>query len=83
MYQLMRKLWTSQSIRVCSICLLLYFCTACGAAGPPIAPEEVGLEAKIREQRQPVPQLDENGELVVPIEEESVQLPALRPVGSR
>ncbi|WP_447970053.1 hypothetical protein [Nitrospira sp. M1] len=82
-YQLTWNVGRTAIIRASSIILLLCFCTACGAAGPPIAPEEVGLEAKIREQRQPPPQLGEDGELLIPIEEESVQLPALRPVGTR
>lgn len=71
------------SIRIYSASLLLCLSTACGAAGPPIAPEEVGLEAKIREQRQPPPQQDENGVPLIPIEEETIQLPTLRPVGAR
>lgn len=83
MFQPIRKILPSQAIRVCSVSILFCFCAGCGAAGPPMAPEEVGLEAKIREQRQPPPQLGEDGELLIPIEEESVHLPALRPVGSR
>ncbi|GJL66144.1 MAG: hypothetical protein NPIRA05_11150 [Nitrospirales bacterium] len=82
-FQQTRKILASQAMRVCSVSLLFCVCAGCGAAGPPIAPEEVGLEAKIREQRQPPPQRGEDGELLVPIEEESVKLPVLRPVGSR
>ncbi len=62
---------------------LLSVCAGCGAAGAPIAPEDVGLEAKIREQQKPSRVQLENGEELVPLEEEAVQLPNLHSVGTR
>ena len=64
--------------------LLLMMSLGCGASGPPIAPEEVGLEAKIRAQQQQSKSMSSaNGEDLVPLEEEAVQLPDLHPVGTR
>ena len=66
--------------------LLLFGCIACGAAGSPIAPEDVGLEAKIRKQQkqdQPKPQLIEETMEPIPLDEEPVQLPPLHPIGER
>ncbi|MDR4500796.1 MAG: hypothetical protein MRJ96_04990 [Nitrospirales bacterium] len=58
--------------------------SGCGASGPPIAPEEVGLEAKIRaQQKQARDGSLDNEDGVVPLEEEAVQLPAMYPVGTR
>ena len=62
------------------LCLLMS--AGCGAAGAPIPPEDVGIEAKVRKQqeaREKALQEDEE----VPIEEEAVTLPALRPIGTR
>lgn len=64
----------------------MFVTTACGAAGSPIAPEEVGLEAKIRKQQQERQRSlapNTQGEYVIPLEEESVELPPLHPVGVR
>ncbi len=61
------------------VMLMTWICTGCGAAGSPIAPENVGLEAKIREQER---QRAHNND-APSIEEEPVQLPPLRPVGAR
>ena len=66
--------------------ILLSVTAACGAAGSPIAPEDVGLEAKIRKQRQEQqlpPGPNNNGEYLIPLEEEPLQLPPLHPVGVR
>ena len=66
--------------------LFMFVTAACGAAGFPIAPEEVGLEAKIRKQqreRQRSLAPNTQGEYVIPLEEESVELPPLHPVGVR
>ena len=54
--------------------------TACGAVGPPIPPEDVGIEAKLLEhsKKTALPE----GE-AIPIEEEAPKLPLLRPIGSR
>ncbi len=61
------------------VMVMAWICTGCGAAGSPIAPEDVGLEAKIREQER---QRAHNNN-TLSIEEEPVQLPPLRPVGAR
>jgi len=57
----------------------------CGAVGPPIPPEDVGIEAKIRKQEQEKVRsagtLSEDG--ATSIEEEAVELPAFYPIGTR
>ncbi len=56
----------------------------CGAVGPPIPPEKVGIEAKASQQRQTI--LDEAGEEPgdqEPTEEEAVELPSFYPIGTR
>jgi hypothetical protein len=64
---------------------LLTFPMGCGAVGPPIPPEDVGIEAKIRKQQ------DENAksngtlseDLDPSVEEEAVELPTFYPIGTR
>jgi hypothetical protein len=64
---------------------LLTFPMGCGAVGPPIPPEDVGIEAKIRKQQQESAKskgtlsedLDPSGE------EETVELPNFYPIGTR
>ena len=41
----------TRSIIVLAILSLLPVFSGCGAVGPPIAPEDVGIEAKVREQQ--------------------------------
>lgn len=56
----------------------------CGAVGPPIPPEEVGIEAKAIKQRENA--LKEGKPASVesePTEEEKVQLPSFYPIGTR
>ena len=56
----------------------------CGAVGPPIPPEKVGIEAKASKQRQEV--LEGAAETPVseePTEEEAVELPSFYPIGTR
>ena len=67
------------------IMLLFLLQISCGAVGPPIPPEEVGIEAKLRKQRQ-----DQDRKAGIAIEdqmtspeEEAVELPALYPIGTR
>lgn len=43
---------TSPSALMIGMVALFLFPIGCGAVGPPIPPEEIGIEAKIREQRQ-------------------------------
>lgn len=56
----------------------------CGAVGPPIPPEEVGIEAKIRKQRQD--QARKEGrtaeDQMSPVDE-PVELPTFYPIGTR
>ena len=75
--------WTMWFSRLILAVLLLCICVACGAAGAPIAPEDVGLEVKIREQQQTTIQPGKSDEVLIPLEEERVILPALHPVGTR
>ncbi len=64
---------------------LLLIPIGCGAVGPPIPPEDVGIEAKIRKQQQD--QAKKEGltveEQTIPPVEETVELPALYPIGTR
>jgi hypothetical protein len=64
---------------------LLTFPMGCGAVGPPIPPEDVGIEAKIRKQQQE--SAKSNGtisqDLDPSVEEEAVELPTFYPIGTR
>lgn len=68
-----------------SLMALLFIPMGCGAVGPPIAPEEVGIEAKIRQQRQD--QLRREGrpadDQVISPWDESVELPEFYPIDTR
>ena len=57
--------------------------SACGQVSAPIPPEDVGIEAKVREQQRQAREQGQLSEDQVPIEEETVELPALRPIGTR
>ena len=64
---------------------LLIFPMGCGAVGPPIPPEDVGIEAKIRKQQRATTQ-DPAGtseDTATSIEEETVELPNFYPIGTR
>ncbi len=56
----------------------------CGAVGPPIPPEEVGIEAKIRKQRQDQASKETSTteDQISPVEE-PVELPTFYPIGTR
>jgi len=63
---------------------IIFFVQSCGVVGPPLAPEDIGIEAKIRSQEKAAAQAIENGEQeIVPIGQEDVSLPPLRPVGTQ
>ena len=82
-YQPAWRMWGSQLL-VAS--LFLCGCIACGAAGSPIAPEDVGLEAKIRKQQGANKLATQPGKETqdpIPLDEEPVQLPPLHPIGER
>lgn len=64
---------------------LLFSPIGCGAVGPPIPPEKVGIEAKVRKQQQdqarkegmrPEDQMDSPAE-------ETVELPTVYPIDTR
>ena len=71
------------NLRSIPVILCLFIYTACGQAGAPIPPEDVGIEAKVRKQQQKDAQKEIPEEGGSSVEEESVTLPALRPVGTR
>jgi hypothetical protein len=64
---------------------LLTFPMGCGAVGPPIPPEDVGIEAKIRKQQQATTQdnVEASEDPATSGEEDTVELPAFYPIGTR
>ena len=69
-------------LRILVSAMLLSFAAGCGVTGSPIAPEDIGIEAKIRAQRQTEEQRA-TPEAPSPEEEPEVVLPPLRPVGNQ
>jgi len=65
--------------------VLLISPIGCGAVGPPIPPEDIGIEAKIRKQEREKAQLEGplSQDLETPVEEEAVELPSFYPIGTR
>jgi hypothetical protein len=68
-----------------SFFVFLIFPLGCGAVGPPIPPENIGIEATIRKQQRENAQSEgtlsqDRGTLV---EEEAVELPTFYPIGTR
>jgi len=65
--------------------VLLTFPMGCGAVGPPIPPEDVGIEAKIRKQQRATTKDNvlASEDPATPVEEETVELPAFYPIGTR
>ena len=56
----------------------------CGAVRAPIPPEEIGIEAKLlKEQQQANPETGSTPQDIAPIEEDTLVLPPLSPIGSR
>ncbi len=64
---------------------MLFSCAVgCGVVGAPIAPEDIGIEAKVRAQQQADQQRSTpEGQPVSPTEEPEIVLPPLRPVGTQ
>ncbi len=63
---------------------MIFIVQSCGVVGPPLAPEDIGIEAKIRSQEKAEAHTIENGEQeIVPIGEEDVSLPPLQPLGTQ
>lgn len=65
--------------------VLLIFPIGCGAVGPPIPPEDIGIEVKIRKQERANAQSEGplSQGLETPVEEEAVELPSFYPIGTR
>ena len=56
----------------------------CGAVGDPIAPEDIGIEAKVRAQRQAEAlRAAPEGQQTTPDEEPEIVLPPLQPIGAQ
>ena len=68
-------------LRILVSAMLVSFAAGCGVMGAPIAPEDIGIEAKIRAQRQAEEQRT-TPQAPSP-EEPEVVLPPLRPVGNQ
>ena len=77
--------WKSCSIRSLGFLVFVILLMGCGAVGPPIPPEDVGIEAKVRKQEKEKAQADgtsiEDGDDSV--DEEGVELPEFYPIGTR
>ena len=69
--------------RFIPVILCLSLGPACGQVNAPIPPEDVGIEAKLRKQQKQIEEQEKTTDDEVPIEEESVELPPLRPIGTR
>ena len=69
-------------LRIFVLAMLLSCEAGCGVTGAPIAPEDIGIEAKIRAQRQAEEQRA-TPEAPSPEEEPEVALPPLQPVGNQ
>ncbi|MDT3776883.1 hypothetical protein PJI16_04840 [Nitrospira sp. MA-1] len=65
--------------------VLLFSPIGCGAVGPPIPPEKVGIEAKILEQQREQARIEggiDEDPSNVPLEE-AVELPTVYPIDTR
>ena len=75
-----------KSYKLCgqfSLCLsgILFFVQSCGVVAPPIPPEDIGIEKKIRAQKKAEEDKTGNNEKpTVPLGEENVTLSPLQPV---
>jgi hypothetical protein len=64
--------------------VMLYFVQGCGVVGPPLAPEDIGIEAKIRAQQKAKERASESAEEeILPIDQEEASLPPLKPIGAQ
>lgn len=80
-----RPIQTDRFILTLGFVVLLIFSIGCGAVGPPIPPEDIGIEAKIRKQERENAQSEGplSQDLKTPVEEEAVELPSFYPIGTR
>ena len=57
---------------------------SCGVVGPPLPPEDIGIEAKIRSQKKAAePKAENNESQSIPLDQEEVSLPPLKPLGTQ
>jgi predicted small lipoprotein YifL len=82
---ILRPLTSNQFMMWLGFLALLTFLMGCGAVGPPIPPEDVGIEAKIRKQQQSRGQenVRASEDPATLDEEETVELPTFYPIGTR
>ena len=76
----------TRSFIILAILLLLPVLPGCGAVGPPIAPEDVGIEAKVREQQRQQSRQSKDAisaDQGLSDQEEAVELPTFYPIGTR
>ena len=59
-----------------------WFLDGCGSVGPPISPEDIGIDVKVRSQKKSVEESVESHERdIVPLDQQTVPLPPLQPLG--
>lgn len=57
---------------------------SCGVVGPILPPEDIGIEAKIRSQKQAEEHKGKTAkEPITPLDQENVTLPPLQPLGAQ
>ncbi len=80
-----RTIQTDHFILTVGFVVFLITPIGCGAVGPPIPPEDIGIEAKIRKQERENAQAERplSQNLETSVEEEAVQLPSFYPIGNR
>lgn len=77
-----RKLFYCHSLLLLFLLLPILLTQSCGAVGPPLPPEDIGIEAKIRSQQQATQNKLEQAEIeIVPIDQENAMLPIIQPLG--
>ncbi|NKB81269.1 MAG: hypothetical protein GKS05_05150 [Nitrospirales bacterium] len=64
------------------LCLIFMGLSGCGSVGPLIAPEDIGIEKKLRQEQNQSKVRPQDPQLV-PLDENEVELPPLRPIGTR
>ena len=70
------------TMKAFTLCLILIGFVGCGAVGPLIAPEDIGIEKKLKQQQNRSKVQPQDPQLV-PLDEDEVELPPLRPIGTR
>ncbi len=65
--------------------VLMYSIQGCGVVGPPLPPEDIGIEAKVRSQKEAEEKTGEKKKKeeqpIVPLGQEDVTLPPVNPLG--